>query len=57
MPVLGTRSPFVRHVPSLWQVSLVLVKKNLFLFSLTDPDNPVELAFQARYGNITQYEW
>ncbi|CAG0890762.1 unnamed protein product [Cyprideis torosa] len=38
-------------------VSLVIGKKTLFLFNINDPENPVELAFQSRYGNIVTYEW
>ncbi|TSN95726.1 WD repeat-containing protein 19 [Bagarius yarrelli] len=30
-------------------------KATLFLFNLNDPDNPIELAFQERYGNIVSY--
>ena len=33
-------------------VSLVVGGKTLYLFNLFDPDNPIELAFQSRYGNI-----
>lgn len=39
------------------QVSVALGKKTLFLFNLNDPDNPIELAFQQRYGNIISYRW
>jgi hypothetical protein len=38
-------------------VSLVVGGKTLYLFNLFDPDNPIELAFQARYGNIVAYKW
>uniref|UniRef100_A0A4W3IDX9 WD repeat domain 19 n=1 Tax=Callorhinchus milii TaxID=7868 RepID=A0A4W3IDX9_CALMI len=38
-------------------VSVVVGKKTLFLFNLSDPDNPIELAFQQRYGNIISYRW
>ena len=31
--------------------------KTLYLFNLFDPDNPIELAFQARYGSIVSYKW
>ncbi|KAI8510994.1 WD repeat-containing protein 19 [Branchiostoma belcheri] len=37
-------------------VSVVLGKKTLFLFNINDPDNPIELAFQPRYGNIVAYK-
>jgi len=39
------------------QVSLVKDKKTLVLYMLHDPDNPVELAFQQRYGQIAAYQW
>jgi len=38
-------------------LSLVVGHKTLLLLNLADPDNPLELAFQARYGNITSYRW
>ncbi|XP_028657806.1 WD repeat-containing protein 19 [Erpetoichthys calabaricus] len=38
-------------------VSVVVGKKTLFLLNLNDPDNPIELAFQQRYGNIMSYKW
>ena len=39
------------------QISVCVGKKTLFLFNMDDPDNPIELAFQQRYGNIVQYKW
>ncbi|XP_046667542.1 WD repeat-containing protein 19 [Homalodisca vitripennis] len=38
-------------------VSVVVGKKTLFLYNLQDPDNPVELAFQSKYGTIVTYKW
>lgn len=38
-------------------VSLVLSKKNIFLYSIDDPDKPIELAFQPKYGEIINYQW
>ncbi|XP_065930444.1 WD repeat-containing protein 19-like isoform X2 [Magallana gigas] len=38
-------------------VSVVIGKKTLFLYNLNDPENPIELAFQQRYGNIISYKW
>jgi len=38
-------------------VSLVVGGKTLYLFHLYDPDNPIELAFQSRYGSIVSYKW
>ena len=39
------------------QVSVIIGKKTLFLYNMNDPENPVELAFQQRYGNIVAYKW
>ena len=30
---------------------------SLLLYNLTDPDNPLELAFQAKYGRIVTHNW
>ncbi|XP_014378025.1 WD repeat-containing protein 19 isoform X1 [Alligator sinensis] len=38
-------------------ISVVVGKKTLFLFNLNDPDNPIDLEFQQRYGNIVTYRW
>ncbi|KAK6172308.1 hypothetical protein SNE40_015995 [Patella caerulea] len=38
-------------------VSIINGKKTLYLYNLNDPDNPIELAFQQRYGNIVSYRW
>ncbi|GFN82173.1 WD repeat-containing protein 19-like [Plakobranchus ocellatus] len=38
-------------------VSVNIGKKTLFLFNINDPDNPIELAFQQRYGYIVAYKW
>ncbi|XP_065839406.1 WD repeat-containing protein 19-like isoform X2 [Oscarella lobularis] len=38
-------------------ISCVVGRKTLFLFTTNDPDNPIELAFQTRYGNIVSYQW
>ncbi|XP_073252735.1 WD repeat-containing protein 19-like [Porites lutea] len=38
-------------------VSIIVGKKTLYLYNLNDPDNPIELAFQQRYGNIVAYKW
>ncbi|XP_063240827.1 WD repeat-containing protein 19 [Bacillus rossius redtenbacheri] len=38
-------------------VSMVLGKKTLFLYNLHEPDNPVELAFQQKYGAVVAYKW
>ncbi|XP_062864836.1 WD repeat-containing protein 19 [Trichomycterus rosablanca] len=46
-----------RSSPGESTVSVAVGKKTLFLFNLNDPDNPIELAFQQRYGNIVTYRW
>ncbi|XP_023685243.1 WD repeat-containing protein 19 isoform X1 [Paramormyrops kingsleyae] len=46
-----------RASPGESTVSVVVGKKTLFLFNLNDPDNPIELAFQQRYGTIIAYRW
>ena len=38
-------------------VSLVLSQKVMYLYNIDDPDNPIELAFQAKYGDIVNYQW
>lgn len=38
-------------------VSLTVGQKTLFLYNLNEPDNPIELAFQPRYGSIVTYKW
>jgi WD repeat-containing protein 19 len=47
----------VVSVPYLVQVSVLVGRKTLFLYNLHDPDNPVELAFQQRYGSVVTYKW
>lgn len=38
-------------------MSLTVGQKTLFLYNLNEPDNPIELAFQPRYGSIVTYKW
>eukprot|EP00667_Euglena_gracilis_P000484 EG_transcript_484 len=38
-------------------VSVNMGGKTLLLYNTTDQDNPIELAFQQRYGNIVAYKW
>ncbi|XP_059172519.1 WD repeat-containing protein 19-like [Physella acuta] len=38
-------------------VSVNVANKTLFLFNINDPDNPIELAFQQKYGSIIAYKW
>eukprot|EP01116_Phalansterium_solitarium_P013666 TRINITY_DN3106_c0_g1_i10.p2 TRINITY_DN3106_c0_g1~~TRINITY_DN3106_c0_g1_i10.p2 ORF type:complete len:1339 (+),score=616.68 TRINITY_DN3106_c0_g1_i10:197-4213(+) len=38
-------------------ISLNLGRKTIYLYNLTDRDNPIELAFQPKYGTITAYRW
>ncbi|XP_029905954.1 WD repeat-containing protein 19 [Myripristis murdjan] len=46
-----------RSSPGESTVSVSVGKTILFLFNLSDPENPIELAFQSRYGNIVSYCW
>lgn len=32
-------------------------KRTLYLYNLLNPENPIELAFQQRYGSIVSYKW
>ncbi|XP_008585750.1 PREDICTED: WD repeat-containing protein 19 [Galeopterus variegatus] len=38
-------------------ISVVIGKKTLRLFNMNEPDNPIDLEFQQRYGNIVCYSW
>ncbi|XP_012413373.2 WD repeat-containing protein 19 [Trichechus manatus latirostris] len=38
-------------------ISVVVGKKTLFLFNLNEPDSPIDLEFQQRYGTIVCYSW
>ncbi|CAH2063704.1 unnamed protein product, partial [Iphiclides podalirius] len=38
-------------------ISLVVGKRTLYLYNLLNPENPIELAFQQRYGSIVSYNW
>ncbi len=38
-------------------LSMVIANKTLFFHSMSKPENPVELAFQEKYGNIVTYGW
>ncbi|WAQ97925.1 WDR19-like protein [Mya arenaria] len=38
-------------------VSVVVGRKTLFLYNMHDAENPIELAFQAKYGEIKSYKW
>ncbi|XP_014214190.1 WD repeat-containing protein 19 [Copidosoma floridanum] len=38
-------------------VSLIVGKSTLYLYNILDPDNPIELTFQKRYGPIVSYRW
>lgn len=59
-PLAGPSGPMAGSSSALGSentVSLIVGGKTLYLFNLYDPENPVELAFQARYGSIVEYEW
>ncbi|KAA0198003.1 hypothetical protein FBUS_08310, partial [Fasciolopsis buskii] len=38
-------------------VSCVTGQKNLFILNLDDIENPIELGFQPRYGEVVAYRW
>ncbi|XP_059483099.1 WD repeat-containing protein 19 [Neocloeon triangulifer] len=38
-------------------VSVVVGRKTLYLLRVSEGDEPVELAFQPRYGQVVSYEW
>ncbi|XP_060800859.1 WD repeat-containing protein 19 isoform X1 [Amyelois transitella] len=38
-------------------ISLIVGKRTLYLYNLLNPENPIELAFQQRYGSIVSYKW
>lgn len=38
-------------------MSVVIGHKTLFLYDMDNADNPIELAFQPRYGDIVTYKW
>lgn len=38
-------------------LSLVLNSKSLFFYNKSQPDEPIELAFQSKYGTVMQYHW
>ncbi|XP_018332353.1 WD repeat-containing protein 19 isoform X2 [Agrilus planipennis] len=38
-------------------ISLIVGKRTLYLYSLFDTENPIELEFQQHYGNIVSYKW
>jgi len=38
-------------------VAAVMNRKTLLLYDIEDPSNPIELAFQSKYGTIVSYRW
>ena len=38
-------------------VSINMGHQTILLYNVADPDNPVELAFQSKYGEIVRYHW
>ncbi|VDO95813.1 unnamed protein product [Soboliphyme baturini] len=38
-------------------ISVIITEQNLMLIQLHNPQGPVSLQFQARYGKIVQYRW
>lgn len=55
--MFSDRKQDVRSQLSESTVSLVLNRKTLYLYCVDDPDSPVELAFQQKYGDIINYQW
>ena len=53
-PPEGTSSDGNLDEPKL---SIVLDNKTLYLFNMKDPESPIELAFQDKYGTIVSYDW
>ncbi len=40
-----------------FQISAIVGKKSLMLINLNEPQNPFNLQFQHRYGNLINYVW
>lgn len=38
-------------------ISINMGRRTILMYRLNDPENPVELAFQPRYGDIAAYRW
>ena len=38
-------------------VSLALNKKSIFFLDINNPENPIILTFQDKYGTIVDYQW
>ncbi|PRP88379.1 WD repeat-containing protein 19-like [Planoprotostelium fungivorum] len=38
-------------------ISVNLGRKTIYLYNLADKENPIELAFQPKYGTIISYKW
>ena len=38
-------------------LSMILGQKTLFLYSPSNPNGQIELAFQSKYGSIVTYSW
>lgn len=38
-------------------ISMIIAKRTLFLYFLSEPDSPTELGFQSQYGNLLQHQW
>lgn len=45
------------RVPGENTISMILGKRTLFLYHLPEPDQPTELGFQTRYGQLIQHKW
>ncbi|KAJ1448620.1 hypothetical protein M885DRAFT_538620 [Pelagophyceae sp. CCMP2097] len=59
--LFATQKTSAQHSPDGHQVethlSINMGGQSLLLYDLNDPDNPLELAFQQRYGKIVRHEW
>lgn len=45
------------HVAGETTVSMILGKRTLYLYYLPEPDSPIELGFQQKYGQLIQHKW
>ena len=47
----------LNFISGVWQVSAIVGRRTLILLNVNDADNPIELAFQQKYGYVTSYQW
>lgn len=41
----------------IFQISMIIGRKTLYLYHLPEPDSPAELGFQHKYGALLQHKW